>query len=121
MTKDVVLTVRVPEDLRDEINEIADENGLTQSELIREALEEYLVNGYNIPTKEELFKMEWSDLCDLVDDQGLDIDCEEIDTRTISIIDPAIDSEITDNLRARIMEELNISDDAEKPGTEDEE
>jgi predicted DNA-binding protein len=110
MSKDVILTVRVPSELRDEINSEVKTLETTQADWLRDAIEAYLkTDGQDSDiTRAELNEMSWQELEDLI--QELDLDTDPNDYSTTLIMDPDDNSEDADNLRQAIAEELEISD-----------
>jgi hypothetical protein len=105
----VVLTVRVPGDLVDEINQDANSQSISQAEWIRDAIESYL--GYDendVPTLEEVQAMEWDELRDLIKDFRLKIKPKEYDSSKDFI--PQDDDEDLDDLRDAVAEELGLTE-----------
>jgi len=73
------ILVSLPDTLLEEVNEFVSTNGLSRSELIREAMQEYIKHRKQMEIKERLkegyklmaaINLEWAEMC-------FEADCEE--------------------------------------------
>jgi antitoxin component of RelBE/YafQ-DinJ toxin-antitoxin module len=116
MNKLDVFNLRLDPDVREEIDERASEAGITSSEWIRCAIDNYLENeGSEIPSREEIVDMNREDLEDLVEDLEMETDPKDFDN---SGVFGSPSDEDTEELRNAILVELNISDDSDSNDTE---
>ena len=113
--KEGTFVLRIEQGTRDEVDERAQDEGISSSEWIRDAIEHYLTidSRDDNPTVEEIEDMDWSELEDVISDNNLKVDADDFDTRTGlagAFSNPDKDSEDTANLRGAVIEALESGD-----------
>jgi len=119
MGKDDVLRLRIDSDVRDDINERAENSGITASEWVRTAIDYYLEHeGDELPSLEEVNDMDWNDLAKLIEKLELEIEPDDYDNSKFL---GSPDEDDIEDLREAIIDELGLSDDDEETNQEEEE
>jgi len=77
MTKYTTISAQVTDDVKEWIREDADDRGITLSEWLNDVILEYIDDGSEDLTFEDLDEMDFDELVAVVEDYELDIDPED--------------------------------------------